>query len=205
MSANHPPNCPRCGGSGFLNRPTGVGLQTERIPCGVRSQMVAQGGRVPPRRDRPGRKSQATPPKNLAMKTYTVRLFRQNLDDEPAQEWAVVAESVAEAKQALREHFGSTWTWPRIDVAAAAIGPSRDEDSQDAKQYQEQEVDEYLADACRAVRLGGDYVSPVISDPLCCSRNVGEIQMHGAADDIAQQQSYHCDCRIESPILQPIA
>jgi hypothetical protein len=85
------------------------------------------------------------------------------------------------------------------------IGPSRDEDSQDAKQYQEQEVDEYLADACRAVRLGGDYVSPVIRDPLCCPRNVGEIQMHGAADDLAQQQSYHCDCRIESPILQPIA
>jgi hypothetical protein len=54
------------------------------------------------------------------MKTYTVRLFRKNLDDEPAQEWAVVAESVAEAKQALREHFGGTWTWPRIDVAAAA-------------------------------------------------------------------------------------
>jgi hypothetical protein len=120
MSANHPPNCPRYGGSGFLNRPTGVGLQTERIPCGVRSQMVAEGGRVPPRRDRPGRKYQVTPPKNLAMKTYTVRLFRKNLDDEPAQEWAVVAESVAEAKQALREHFGGIWTWPRIDVAAAA-------------------------------------------------------------------------------------
>jgi hypothetical protein len=120
MSANHPPNCPRCGGSGFLNRPTGVGIQTERIPCGVRSQMVAEGGRVPPRRDRPGRKSQAQPPKNLAMKTYTVRLFRKNLDDEPAQEWAVIAESADEAKQALREHFGGTWTWPRTDVAAAA-------------------------------------------------------------------------------------
>lgn len=53
------------------------------------------------------------------MKTFTVQLFRRESDDEPAQEWAVIAESVDEAKQALREHFGDPWTWPRIDVAEA--------------------------------------------------------------------------------------
>ena len=52
------------------------------------------------------------------MKTHTVRLFRKQTDDDPSEEWAVIAESPEEAKRLLREQWAGKW-WQKVEVATA--------------------------------------------------------------------------------------
>ena len=52
------------------------------------------------------------------MKTHSVQLFVDPTDDDPAEEWAVIASTPEEARRLLREHFGDTWRlWGKSEVA----------------------------------------------------------------------------------------
>ena len=52
------------------------------------------------------------------MKTHIVRLFGKHTDDDPSEEWAVIAESPEEAERLLRERWAGEW-WQKVEVATA--------------------------------------------------------------------------------------